>query len=112
MATSTLQAEKTLLWTNPNPTSAFASQSVRIDGLSNYSLILIIPRYSSNGSNGNIAPIITEAGDNGLFVCPYGTGHATRRFEVYTGSISFADAAVTGGTDNTMLIPYYIYGIK
>ena len=31
MATSTIKARRTLLWTNPNPTSGFASQTITLN---------------------------------------------------------------------------------
>ena len=40
MATGTIQKNMVLLWTNPNPTSAFAAQTISVD-ISEYSFVAI-----------------------------------------------------------------------
>lgn len=115
MATSMIQAERTLLWTNPSPTSSFGAQTVSLD-LSHYDSIeieyVMQAQYqvsiSAHASVGVSAYLFGAAG-----------GNYARQITITTTGVQFAAgiyyAAYGGGgatTSNTVLVPIRIYGIK
>lgn len=103
-----------LLWTNPSPTSSFASQTVSID-LSNYAGVLIVcKQHKSVESYFNFLSLIVA--ESIRFLC--GSGKlAFRNATVSSAGVVFTDGSYvnTYGTDavnNDYVIPYQIYGIK
>lgn len=89
------------VWTNPNPTSAFANQKLDVD-LSGYSLVMILFKIDANGrvAPPSIVPIGQPA------VNAY--GNSTRFFLVHTQDITFDSVSPSA----SVMIPYKIYGIK
>ena len=104
-----------LLWTNPSPTSSFDTQTVSIN-LSNYNLIFISFRISTGETNVlnmffekgtttvmNMAldyiyhRYITASSDSGI---TFGVGQRRNSY------------AASPTTQNTILIPYQIYGVN
>lgn len=59
MATGTIQKNMVLLWTNPNPTSAFAAQTISVD-ISEYSFVAIEFKTHKNVED--------------FFICLFSTG--------------------------------------
>ncbi len=106
------------LWENPNPTSAFASQTVTLAS-GNYDFLLII--YYANTSGAPISQMMVK----GLATILYlgtASGSGARNMSrtvlyISDTSIRFADASVATGAsadtvNNSNIIPYIIYGIK
>lgn len=106
---------KKLLWTNPNPTSAFNAQTIPLD-LSNYDAIEIIIR-ADTANTYTIAPIITEVGKGGIAFNSTAY-NSVRQFTTTTSGITFTGATYHSAygnwstTSTNALIPVKIYGIK
>lgn len=105
-----------LLWTNDDPSSNFAAQSVTID-LSGYTHYMVVPIFSK--SNQNTGPaVISPAvdGENlGLVVGSGTTNNVGSRTCYYDSSvpcITFAGANYGGAANNAYCIPMYIYGLR
>lgn len=110
-----------LLWTNPNPTSSFVSQTVPL-ALSQYELFLVTV-MEQNTSDGNYRELSFLAFKNvvsvlqGVFVGGYGPGADTRPFQILENGVNFSDARQSYNNQNnkvlnSVLIPHQIYGIK
>ena len=106
-----------LLWTNPSPTSTFASKTLTISGTYDYDFLVFTykPLYNEestmvsikrSGKTGGYLPIVYSAAIGYRFLSQLGN------------SIYFADgkskkhSASALSTDNTVCIPYTIHGIK
>ena len=108
----------TLLWTNPNPTSSFAAQTISLD-LSKYDAVEVVARQYATDSF--VFSSKAEVGKFGKLFC-YGYDDAreldTRRYEVSTTGVSFQTGYYTmisdssGTASSTHCVPYKIYGIK
>lgn len=102
------------LWTNSNPTSSFAGQSIPLD-LSKYELLLIIFRWSS--SDPGTLTSITKVDKSGQVMALYDE-KIYRSFNTSTSGVTFNDArassSATGSmsVSNTKCIPQVIYGIN
>lgn len=105
----------TKLWENPSPTSAFAAQTIAVD-LSGYDLTLIL-------ANSGVSAIATNVIGKSVYlneaVAAANTEVITRRRlgTINNNGIAFNDAyraghSASGSVDNTLLVPYRIYGIK
>ena len=113
---------KTLLWTNASPTSKFAAQTISLD-LSGYDAVEIVSRFTTSNTGQTVEKC--EVGSR-VFVEKFynatsTSAHATimhRQIDVSSDGVTFADAKRkvtdenTSTTDNSLLIPYKIYGIK
>lgn len=99
------------LWTNPDPTSAFAAQTVSID-TQNYDFYMILcdptPGYSEPIS------FIFPKGKGAFmsYVSGYSRAPNSRDAQWNASGISFLDAYSNGGANNGVCIPTAIYGIK
>lgn len=105
--------EPTLLWTNPNPTSAFAQQTLNLN-IAPYKYIVV----TFNRFDGYTTPIqkfINKGGNSTVFTM-YGARLAVRTFtigiqQVALGNATYYDLNTTSGvTNNQYLIPLEIYG--
>lgn len=103
-----------LLWTNPSPTSSFASQTVSVD-LSDYAGVLIVcKQHKSVESYFNFLSLTVA--ESIRFLC--GSGKLSfRNATVSSAGVVFTDGSYvnTYGTDavnNDYVIPYKIYGIR
>ena len=113
---------KTLLWTNASPTSVFAAQTISLD-LSGYDTVEIVSQFITSNVGQTVEKC--EFGSR-VFVEKFynatsTSAHATimhRQIDVNPGGVAFADAKSkvvdenTSTTNNSLLIPYKIYGIK
>lgn len=105
-----------LLWTNDDPSSNFAAQSVTID-LSGYTHYMVVPIFSKG--NQNTSPAVISAVVDGEvlgLVVGSGTvnnvGSRTCYYDSSVPCITFAGANYGGGANNAYCIPMYIYGIR
>lgn len=107
---------KTLLWTNPNPSSTFGSQTVVSNcNLTQYDEIEVY--YAANtGYPDNTHSIKQPVGTNSYI---FGSSNSltARNLNITTTSITFGSAtryayAGDGSADNAQLIPQKIYGIR
>ena len=119
MATSTIQAERTLLWTNPNPTSNFSPQTITVQDMSPYSYICF---EVGDTSSLCVNRVISERGKTtsiGYLGKSSGNGpHLMVREVTYVSnkSLSFSDGAMLWApgeiSNNDVAIPQKIYGLK
>lgn len=110
---------KTLLWTNPNPTSNFAAQTVLLDlsGCDAVDVVAVVSRTSGKMGTCRLyfgAPVSQSL----VFLGDDATKH-TRDLTLYTDGITFQNGYyqyMTSGssktTDSGQAIPYKIYGVK
>lgn len=102
----------TLLWENSSKTSSFRSQTLEL-GLDGYDLYLVIARYSTTIGGTTTAFVKTGFSARLMGVGASSTPTESIRSITYgDGALSVGDATKNGATDNTMLIPILIYGIK
>lgn len=112
-------SEKTLLWTNSNPTSSFSAQTINLD-LSTYSEIEIEFKHASPSESYLFQKVRVPSADLCLF---YLNGRAaiaeieSREITVTTTGITFGDGkraqgTFTTSTDNIRCVPIKIYGIN
>lgn len=118
MATSTIQANKHLLWTNANPSSAFAEQDVTVNW-SGYEMLEILYRPNTTGDittchSATIVPVENQSG----YIFDTAGSNVYRAFTMKSNYIHFTSGyyyAGYGGTSpaasNNMIVPYKIYGI-
>lgn len=100
---------KKLLWTNSNPTTAFAAQTISLD-LSDYDIIEM--KYQRTISEQSTLTIIIHLGERGVAYYINGTVIGDRRVDVSTTGISILDCYSNNTVNNEFLIPLKIYGIK
>lgn len=106
-----------LLWTNANPKSEFAQQTISVN-LSTYDLILI--DFFRDSISDLTSQILIPSESQYSSITMYSWPLATilyREFHIADNSISFSDGArmINFGTDthdNYKMIPYKIYGVK
>ena len=120
-----------LLWENATPLAAFAAQSIAIENLSQYRMILVdcLEHWNAGAWRwyhaSAIAQVNCDAGYSGggtptrvMSFGEEGTDISYRPFTVYTDSIYFSSGyyattfSGTPGTSNNILIPLRIYGIR
>ena len=99
-----------LLWTNPNPTAAFAAQTLEMN-LSEYKyLIVVINATTSNTSNSYGIVPINNADSVGIGRSNGST--VVRHFQATSNSVIISAAKSGTAYWNSEAIPYKIYGIK
>ena len=99
-----------LLWTNPNPTSAFVSQTIEIP----QSSVLLIAFLPENNISHALNEICIVKGINFRMLGFAYNGFLGSRSVQYTeqGVVFGAAGNASGQSDDTKAIPYYIYRIK
>ena len=103
------------LWTNPNPSEAFAAQTITLNS-DDYDFLLVETKYAYNSSY-RVGTLILTKGSSGLigFGDVFG-GISKNVYRTLTRSsntsYSFTDAHVESTVNNNYLIPLAIYGIK
>lgn len=103
-----------LLWTNPNPLSSFAAQTITVD-LSDYSFVHILLKLDNSGG----ASALSQISPKGLRIIASWAGNSNR-YRVYTATdngVNFEAAYIVTAfgsqtQDNGYVVPYQIYGIK
>ena len=110
-----------LLWTNPNPTSSFVSQTVPLD-LSQYELFLVtvMEQNTTEGTYRELSFLAFKTVESvlqGVLTGGYGPGVETRPFQILENGVNFSDAKRSYNNQNdkvinSVLIPHQIYGIK
>ena len=109
--------QRTLLWTNSNPYVAFSGQTISLN-LSNYDGVEIT--MYSDATQHVVQTLKLNIGDSNLVCTPY----AQLRYRLVSANsngIAFGNGSLSGSyghpwevweTNNTVAIPYKIYGIK
>jgi len=117
MATGTFEGSNVvLLWTNPSPASSFAGQTIPLD-LLNYDAVIVLTAMDTSASGQLVVDsLITPVGYGSRSVIQWNVRYI-RQYEVSTSGVSFNDGAkgnvgANASTDNTVGIPYQIYGIR
>lgn len=114
MATSKIQAKKTLLWTNPAPTSSFSAQTISSIDFSGYDEVEIEFIFNAADTTVRLFNKIQVGSKGMLFAVraqPFYTQY--REVTINSNSVVFDNCVLgTGATYNDHDIPYKIYGIK
>lgn len=100
-----------LLWTNPNPTSSFAAQTISLD-LSDYDEVEIEAKQLASGSIIQLCRVGIGKQTKCLFRDGNANNFYTRTFIVSASSVQFGDAYYNATLTNTDCVPTAIYGIK
>ena len=113
-ASVTPQETPTLLWTNPNPNSAFAAQTVNLD-LSEYNSFVFKVRQTYSNSSNYFYEVLTKG--KVTLAVPFGSSYpndsSARLLTIDDSKIVFASAISTGANTSTnWCIPIEIYGLK
>ena len=104
-----LQGE--VLWTNANPTSDFASQTITLDkSLDSYNCYEIYFRQSKTTSRYFTTGKIPVG--YGTILEVYGANYRPTGTTMSGNTIYFENASVSGATDNGYAIPIYVIGYK
>lgn len=105
--------QKVKLWTNASPTSEFVAQKIELP-LSEYDYYEILARYSAEITNR-----VSARGRTGQGVRLQSVGASggnvvacVRNCDYSATYLRFYDGARNGATDNSVLVPMEIYGIK
>ena len=103
-----------LLWTNASPTSGFNAQTITISGMSNYSKIVIFSHMTNNQDHGSVQHLVLKKDTDsvGTMIGQYDLKASLRRFTLSGNDLIVGNGSYSGGTDNVILLPYRIYGIK
>lgn len=123
MGKSTLKADRTLLWTNPSPTSSFAEQTVSLN-LSSYKAVYIVYKLFANQQY-NVTGQIVYLNDQTITISASGSagffsGALTLMARVasmastgvHFSAGSLGSVSTNWAVDNRPIIPWKIYGIK
>lgn len=104
-----------LLWSNSNPTSNFATQTISID-LSKYKYVYIKTRGYKSSSEGtdNGAPVMhfCMVGGYASLIHPINTNICRRTVQITTKSVVFASGYSGTTVADDCVIPLNIYGVK
>ncbi len=100
-----------LLWTNPNPSSNFATQTVELNGLDKFDEIRIIAKPSTVSTAMSSSTVDLSKMVTGIHVTTDGT-RSHRNFQWLDDGIQVGDGLQNGSTANGVFLPQYIYGIK
>jgi hypothetical protein len=112
-----------LLWTNPNPTSSFTAQTIRIN-LNNFKAVLIESKAFKDHSNTLVQSFVGMKGVTLDIYCGGANGAGTsgtvmtsnRNATISATGVSFSSGwyhIVSGSAqDDRHCIPYHIYGIN
>ena len=100
---------KKLLWQNPNPTAAFAAQTVALN-LSDYDEVEIVAKRL----NTDTSIMQTRATSDYIasIASVYGASTVFRSATITTTGVSFGGGNLDGSVNNNYAIPLKIYGIK
>ncbi len=102
-----------LLWTNPDPTSSFAAQTLQID-LSNYSAVEVIYRHFGDvGETGYGAMLCIKGLTSGILVISYSNNrNGVRMASPTDAGVTFSTCLYNNAVNNNYGVPLYIFGIK
>lgn len=94
------------LWENPNPSASFAGQTITMDS-TGFDLIAII--FKNTNTTDSMVTAIALNGHNVLMISAFDVIYS-RSFN--TNNKSFTDGYKGSTVENSVVIPYQIYGIK
>ena len=99
-----------ILWTNPSPTSNFASQNITLSS-SNYDMLLWI--FSTGTSNSQYTSFYTIKGKGVYASWVYNSTFLAREINYSTDTqYAVGDNKTNGTTNNASTIPQYVIGYK
>lgn len=103
----------TLLWSNASPTSNFAEQTILIDNIQNYNIVIVSYYTSTTSQNlyGN-AVLYRNAKDTVNYFTTIGSWVCQRSCSFVSSGISINNCTGVSDLKNDHLIPAEIYGIK
>lgn len=105
---------RTLLWTNPSPTSVFDAQTISLD-LSNYDAVDVEFRHWTNKDCRVTTRNYLNEGEGvgiGISTDVSSYGNYRRGFKMYTNGVQFWGGTANASVDNSSTIPVRIWGVK
>jgi hypothetical protein len=106
----------TLLWTNPSPANNFAAQTITLD-LTEYSYVLVQAYLATTVQNTSNSLFVRKGSAGQLIACTL-----TNKYRVissvgdggvaFLGGFNVTSYGSTAASDDSLLIPYRIFGIK
>ena len=99
-----------LLWTNPNPGSAFASQTIQVPTTYDFYMVLCDPMPGYSEPISFIFP--NGKGAFMSYVSGYSRASSSRDTQWTASGIRFMDAYSNGAANNSVCIPTAIYGVR
>ena len=105
---------RTLLWTNPSPTSPFAAQTISLD-LSNYDAVDVEFRHWTNKDcRVTTRNYLNEGEGVGIGTSTDATsyGNYRRGFKMHENGVQFWGGTSNASADNNSTIPVRIWGVK
>lgn len=100
-----------LLWTNPNPESAFAAQTVALD-LSGYDAVLIDANSGTDRNGGKIFFCFVGRAVAMDVWMPSVASKYNRMATVATTGVTFGQGYFGTNVNNICIIPLTIYGVR
>lgn len=101
-----------VLWTNPTPGNNFAAQTVTVKGLSDYKYICISLKRTTGTNQEHFVFLECDHGSECIGQVSYNTFMVREFFSFKNNeTVSFQDCHRGSSIDNSLLIPYQIYGI-
>ena len=117
MATSTIQTQIELLWTNPSPTVGFSGTTLNID-VSEYKFLIVVTNWFAAGTLNEITTHIISVGLRNVITAGKDV-NGQRIFDLTNPSqIVISDGnqytlnTISYSTENRRLAPMRIYGIR
>lgn len=100
-----------LVWTNPNPNSAFAAQTVSLD-LSEYDIVGITAAFSSDRTQRQITWGVLGTTVNCIYKAFSANNFASRRAYITATGVQFYNGYQDSSAKSDSAVPIEIYGIK
>lgn len=102
------------IWTNPSPTSSFASQTITLNESDFDYLIIFAYRNISNENNSDTIFLLLEKNKRGYInhgdYFDGGPRNWNRQVTCNNNQIIFGNATLNESTNNALLVPYKILG--
>lgn len=98
-----------ILWTNSNPTSDFASQTITLSS-DDYDMLEII--YMTFNTNNQTSSVKIPKGYNSRIITSLSSGTVYTRDYTYNSDTSYTIGNTTGSGNDSNLYPLYIIGYK
>lgn len=104
-----------LLWENLNPKNSFSPQTIPLSNLTDYDMLRVYSYTSITSTLVNVAETFSKIGDRALMSYVGWDSQAVthdRSATVTETGLSVTAGSRAGVLNNTVMIPYRIYGIK
>lgn len=104
-----------LLWENPNPKNSFSPQTIQLPNFTDYDILRVYAYAGTASTIVSVAETFSKIGDRALMSYVGWDSQAVthdRSATVTETGLSVTGGSRAGVSNNTVMIPYRIYGIK